>query len=415
MWTKRAFARAPGGAVPSPGGSPSLESDPTGPGPSVAIARRIPALDSVRGIAILMVLLYHSNQGGFDTGLVGRFVGRLLRLGNGGVDLFFVLSGFLITGVLLDAKGSPRYFRNFYVRRILRIWPLYYAVLVVTFLLLPAFRVPIDPVAAKYQFWLWAQGTNLIQALKDSDLFAKLSHFWSLAVEEQFYLFWPVLLFFCDRKIAIRVCFSFILLAWACRLGFVLAGHSVAAVVLMPCRMDSIAMGALIALLARKPGGARGLVPFAAMSFIVAGGLMLSLFCLGVVTLGDEAKLLSHFFLDMWLFGGVLILAIHSSSVTLWGRFWKSNFLRFFGKYSYGLYILHYPAYGLVYRVFFVEGLSEKFPSPALMQIGYIACGIGASLLAALASWHLGERQMLRLKDILAPNPPDRHRAVSTS
>src|SRR6266851_6831598 len=130
MWTKRAFALAPDGAGPGPGGSPSLESGPTGPGPFVASARRIPALDSVRGIAILMVLLYHSNQGGFDTGLVGRFVGRLLRLGNGGVDLFFVLSGFLITGILLDAKGSPGYFRNFYMRRVLRIFPPYYAFLV---------------------------------------------------------------------------------------------------------------------------------------------------------------------------------------------------------------------------------------------------------------------------------------------
>jgi peptidoglycan/LPS O-acetylase OafA/YrhL len=412
MWTKRAFAREPGGAVPRPEGSRSLKSDPTAP--SEASTNRIPALDSVRGIAILMVLLYHSNQGGFDTGRVGRFVSGLLGLGNGGVDLFFVLSGFLITGVLLDAKGSPRYFRDFYVRRVLRIWPLYYAVLVVTFLLLPAFRVPIDPVAAKYQIWLWAQATNLIQAWKDSFLFARLSHFWSLAVEEQFYLLWPVLLFFCDRKIAIRVCTAFILFAWACRAGFVLAGHSVAAVILMPCRMDTIAAGALIALLARRPGGTRGLVPLAATSVLVAGGLLLFLFCLGVVTLGDEAYLLSHFFLDMWLFGGVLILAIHASPATLWGRFWKSGFLRFFGKYSYGLYVLHYPVSALVYRVFFIDGLSEKFPSPALMQIGYTVCIIGASLLAAFASWHLGEKRMLRLKDILAPKPPDPHRVVST-
>src|SRR6266480_96399 len=98
----------------------------------------VPALDAIRGLAILLVTLYRFGGGGEGPASAGLEHG-LIELGMRGVDLFFVLSGFLITGILFDAKGRSRYFRNFYMRRALRIFPLYYAALAVTLWLLPCF------------------------------------------------------------------------------------------------------------------------------------------------------------------------------------------------------------------------------------------------------------------------------------
>ena len=99
--------------------------------------QRIPALDAIRGLAILMVTVYRFNIGPDDPSLLGQGFISSLACGFRGVDLFFVLSGFLITGILYDAKGSAHYFRNFYMRRALRIFPLYYGCLIVVLLIFP--------------------------------------------------------------------------------------------------------------------------------------------------------------------------------------------------------------------------------------------------------------------------------------
>src|SRR5215216_5117511 len=97
----------------------------------------IPALDGIRGIAILMVMLCHFTNRGLPNTIVGKIVRRSFEAGWSGVDLFFVLSGFLITGILFDSKPQAHYFRNFYVRRTLRIFPLYYGFLIALFWILP--------------------------------------------------------------------------------------------------------------------------------------------------------------------------------------------------------------------------------------------------------------------------------------
>jgi peptidoglycan/LPS O-acetylase OafA/YrhL len=170
--------------------------DPTA-GKSRASVERVPVLDGLRGLAILLVMLHHFFQNYVPEPVwIDRLVFGLMGCGWFGVDLFFVLSGFLITGILYDAKGADRYFLNFYARRTLRIFPLYYAVLVLLFVLLP--RVP-HPLAADYvsdsapdQLWFWLYLTNFRIAL-NGGWYSHLvpSVFWSLAIEEQFYVLYP--------------------------------------------------------------------------------------------------------------------------------------------------------------------------------------------------------------------------------
>ncbi len=172
--------------------------------------KKIPQLDAVRGLAVLLVLVHNTDQ----------YPSHLLHLisDNGwmGVDLFFVLSGFLITGILLDTKQSDGYFRNFYARRCLRIWPLYYSVLLFMFVIVPFVR-PSEAHAvfeARSSPW-WAFPIFLQNFLVPIPAMATgpLGVTWSLAVEEQFYLVWPLVVRFCTeaqlRKIAIAVDLSF--------------------------------------------------------------------------------------------------------------------------------------------------------------------------------------------------------------
>ena len=157
---------------------------------SPRVTGHLPALDGLRGLAILLVLLRHFTEGAELRSKSGRWLAAALDAGWIGVDLFFVLSGFLITGILLEARRSQHYFRNFYVRRTLRIFPLYYGVLAVIFGIAPwlGWLVPEVGPEEHSQAWLWAYGTNIIMSWTGSPLlkhgWLNLNHFWSLAVEE---------------------------------------------------------------------------------------------------------------------------------------------------------------------------------------------------------------------------------------
>jgi peptidoglycan/LPS O-acetylase OafA/YrhL len=160
----------------------------------------VPALDGIRGLAILAVLVTHSVPRLPATGL-GYWCNQLIELGTFGVDLFFVLSGFLITGILLDSKDAPNYFRNFYARRFLRLFPVYYLYLIFIALLLPAIHRAIHthmPDFGGNWWWFLLYSCNLKPDHAAND--AYLGHFWSLAVEEQFYLVWPAVVLLLSRR-----------------------------------------------------------------------------------------------------------------------------------------------------------------------------------------------------------------------
>src|SRR5688572_11214801 len=160
--------------------------------------RHIRVLDGLRGVAILMVLMIHLYPKPFiaDTyPTLTAVFGRLIGAGSYGVELFFVLSGFLITGILLDTKHERRFLGKFYARRILRIFPLYYGALFIVIVILPLF-VAFDAEAMAIvhrQLWLWTYLSNWpVGSIWDDSSLFMLGHFWSLCVEEHFYVFWPL-------------------------------------------------------------------------------------------------------------------------------------------------------------------------------------------------------------------------------
>src|SRR3954465_2611530 len=136
----------------------------------LAREKHVPALDGLRGLAIILVLLFHFTPSGVGGGVGEKVLGWIGSVGWCGVDLFFVLSGFLITGILYDAKGSSNYFRNFYMRRVLRVFPLYYGVLFFVFIVVPMVH-PMTRASDRQfignQHWLWLYMANVPQALSN--------------------------------------------------------------------------------------------------------------------------------------------------------------------------------------------------------------------------------------------------------
>ena len=370
---------------------------------------RIGALDGLRGVAILLVLVDHLARA-LAPGLNGPAAARLARCGWVGVDLFFVLSGFLITGILFDTRQAPGYFRNFYARRVLRIFPLYYGVVFATLVLIPwlfahpglghllphgGARLARSFEALRpHQLWLWLYGSNFTQSFR-SIQWQMLGHFWSLGVEEHFYLAWPLVVYFvAKRDRLIGTCAG------------VAAGSLIVRVLLVqwasahldvyfftPCRLDALAIGALAALAARGPGGLAELVTPAKIGAIGCGGSILSLVLLRHDFSHEDAIVQSvGFTLVALFFASVLVLAVAAPAGSTSGRFFAHPVLRFFGKYSYGIYVFHY----LVLLVATPQSLAAATGSARLGAVAYGALVLGLSTAVAWLSWHLYEKQFLK-------------------
>lgn len=357
---------------------------------------RIPALDAMRGLAILIVTVYRFFPPYDDPSFAGRALSRVCEYGPRGVDLFFVLSGFLITGILYDSKCQSHYFRNFYMRRVLRIFPLYYGALLLTLLILPAIGLTISSAFAEgreYSPWLWLYGTNLLIAWKGDWCLGAYNHFWSLAVEEHFYLVWPLVIFFCSRPAAIRACVGAIALSIAARAACLWwGGNEVAVEVFTLFRIDALAMGGLLALIARGPNDLQKVRPWAFYC-----GLVVVVAMLPPVFLGRRVPIVRDTMYAI-LFSSVLVLAVTAPPARLWSRFWNAPALRFLGKYSYGMYIVQNFLKAAFPAQLFIVDAAAVVGSVFWSRCSYLVVMSLATLLAALASWHLLEKHFLQIK-----------------
>src|SRR4051794_10306507 len=239
-----------------------------------SLPSHIPALDGIRGIAVLLVLFCHATQRPFPgetaslvfSGGIDKMIISLARFCWTGVDLFFVLSGFLITGILFDAKGKDHFFRNFYARRTVRIFPLYYVSLVLFLVVIPLLPAAVSKgfgTIYTSKIWYPLYLTNYSQSISEQagrtvDYVLHVS--WSLSIEEQFYLCWPLVVFLCTRKTLLKICVGMFFGSMLLRVGLLMADKGHWAMGFTPCRVDGLAVGAAIALVARGPIGLRGLV-----------------------------------------------------------------------------------------------------------------------------------------------------------
>jgi peptidoglycan/LPS O-acetylase OafA/YrhL len=388
--------------------------DPASPGQLAKIRvnekeQRIPALDGVRGLAILGVMACHFATAGWPNTVTGRVAFRAVDAGWAGVDLFFVLSGFLITGILLDAKAAPHYFRNFYMRRVLRIFPLYYGFLVLIFWGLP-FVLPFTPAMGAittHQGWLWCYGTNLFMGAKGTWFFEKdwlkLGHFWSLAIEEQFYLGWPLVVFLFSRRTLIGVCLGCLAFSLAARILLVgLDAPKICAEIMTPCRFDALAAGALGVLLLR--GQQEHLFRRArAAACLLALGIVVIGFSRRTWDATDPVvQTIGYSVMDLF-FAALLILCVAPSQPNWLARFFSQPALKWFGAYSYAIYVFHVPLMPLFDKLFPVEELGLRLGSAYFGVVAHAILAAAISSLLAFGSWHLYEKHFLKLKKYFAP------------
>jgi peptidoglycan/LPS O-acetylase OafA/YrhL len=348
--------------------------------------RRLPELDALRGLAALVVVLYH-------IGLVEHKFD--VHFGWSAVDLFFILSGYLITTILLQHRPTRQFFAAFYGRRALRIWPIYYLGILTLVVLTPLFAVrPSWDNLASYLTYT-QNFRDYITGTHTEDANAMLSHTWTLAIEEQFYLVWPVLVMLAGRKWLVPLSLAVVVAANAARFA------GLPQYVLLS-RCDGLALGALLAaLLFDREKAARNLRAYQAL-FVSAGVVGIAYlgwfeFLLrGPRTAAAEAGFVSSFiFIYFGLIGLVLCHSGHRALTPLRGRR-----LGYLGQISYGLYFYHniflYPLYDYAQRL----GLGY----PVWLQAAILPLSVAAAHL----SWTYLERPLLAFKDRL---PYDREPA----
>lgn len=356
---------------------------------SFFVPRYIPQFDGLRGLAILLVLIGHS---GF---LEAMPHAGMLEYTRFGVDLFFVLSGFLITRILLDSKESPHYFRNFYTRRVLRIWPLYYLVLFLAFVVAPLLRPAMRPTAARdwaaFVFYL----QNIVFAHRDTYPFG-LGATWSLAVEEQFYLTWPLLVFLLKERTLAIVSATLPLVSLSLRLAFYFHGAPLGFIHFFTLsRLDAIALGSLAAMWLRAPSCTLASWRTRAYQILGIGGAGT---LLARALMHRNSSVVGYTFLA-FAFTGLLGISLASDArSTRLGCALSCRWLRYVGKISYGIYLLHYPIFILWARL--IDSLGFRQSHQVAGNLLAFAGQILLSMAAASISWRFFEEPVLRLKEL---------------
>ena len=379
-----------------------------------SVVQYLPGLDGVRGLAILLVLIFHGVERDAGGSLIGDGVLAFARMGWVGVDLFFCLSGFLITGILLRTESSPDYFKTFYARRFLRIVPVYAVVLILFLHLLPAWKPDIAEMLWVNQeespLWYWLYLSNILVSVRGEFAHLILGVAWSLAIEEQFYLVWPGLVRWLSAARLKRLVIAILVMGPLLRVAMMMVPMPRDTIyVFTLCRLGCMGAGAWLALAAHQ-SGIPGWIMQHLRAWLIAG-LCLVAGCVVAVHFfepwpGETIYLRSRTFQSIGYSAMVILSAaivVHGSMPAgggLVGRVLRSPPLRLLGKYSYGLYLLHLPVRFYLKRHHFQQGRIVDlrdgctWPEQLLLWVVLIA----ASLAVAAASWHLFEAPILKLK-----------------
>ncbi len=355
----------------------------------------MPEVDGLRGLAILLVSIYRFSKeipaNTWDQSLVRS----LLGMGEFGVDLFFVLSGFLITGILVENKRKSIGLGVFYARRSLRIFPLYFLSLIVFLWLVPMAWGTLSPfqAAEEQQFFLWTHTANLKMCFENAWCFGPLDHFWSLAVEEHFYLLWPILVLALPSKTLLRFALVFGCAMTLARVGYAFAvPGSVCPAVFTLFRADALCMGAAIAVWLREYDHA--LRPSHWPKCIVI------LFVLVAIPLAILQRQLLTLPNIVWMvaWSAFLILLLRSHPASGLATTMRFKFLRTLGKYSYAMYLFQAPLIPLLASVVSYEGIRLGVGSHYLAGCLYVIAMMFFTFGAALLSWNLLEKHFLQWK-----------------
>jgi peptidoglycan/LPS O-acetylase OafA/YrhL len=350
------------------------------------------ALDGLRGIAILLVVFYH------NFGFINYFFFGWL-----GVDLFFVLSGFLITGILLKTREQKNFLRNFYMRRLLRIAPLYYFSLVLFLFIVPAITNKVDfSYYISHQWWFWTYLQNwLLIAPHSSDKTTALHHFWSLAVEEQFYLIWPwIILLFRRSRQLITAIFLLLLLVIAIRTyvwfnqveGFNYFGFYTFT------RVDGLCIGSLLAVLQFK--NSKFLNRYSAIIIYSLAALNFLFYFINRNNNFPYLAMIGYTTMAV-LFAFLVHEAIGGNNKIL-NFILQLRLLTFLGKVSYGFYIFHWPLYLLFHR-FFNAKVTQAFSFSAHNSAIVTSILLTAfAFVVSVLSFYFFEKHFLNLKKAFA-------------
>ncbi|HYQ70291.1 MAG TPA: acyltransferase [Gammaproteobacteria bacterium] len=363
------------------------------------------ALDGIRGVAIALILFHHLVYlSGIDRKV--WFDWQIFRLADScwlGVDLFFVLSGFLITRILYDARSSPHYFRNFYGRRVLRIFPVYYGSLLLGLLVIPPWlSAEATQSFFQAQGWYWLYLSNIHIAIHGWPE-APIGHFWSLAIEEQFYLIWPLLVLALNREKLIQVSLLCMIVALALRIWLPFDMDRTAAYVMLPTRMDSLAAGAIIAMVMRGPGGIRSLGRVPAI-LAVGCGLVLAIIYLWERRLAPMNTVVATvgYTLIATGFAAVVAMTVAAPQHSRLRRLLSAPTLVMLGKYSYALYVIHVPIIWMLRKAGFQADLFPRVFGSSLPGVAvFSVVALAISLALAMLSYRYLESPFLRLKRYL--------------
>jgi len=366
---------------------------------------RTKELDGLRGIAVIMVMALHifKRANEFTQHPALYFITSLTSIGWVGVDIFFVLSGFLITSILLRTKEKENYFKNFYMRRILRIFPLYYICIGIIIAFIPILdpgfssQIPrVLPLLILYQ-------QNWISIFGGVWLTQYLTVTWSLAIEEQFYLIWPAIVYFAQKNLLIKISIGVIILSVLVRILGLLFWNNTNQITVFFfyntfTRFEQLVFGALLAIAFTFADWKERLRVMSFPVFLVSFSTFIALCIVALPNIphpayGNIPLTLAGYTLSSIFSAALIAFLLLNYKKTILHKFFQTNVLVFFGIHSYAMYLLHLPI-----ALILLDALWHTEMRGWKAYFAYIILSYSITAVISFLTWHLLEKHMLNLK-----------------